>query len=53
MPAITPTELREMSRRLRDDARAADDLTLKHRLAETALALAELAEALERPNHAR
>jgi hypothetical protein len=42
-----------MSRRLREDARATEDLTLKRQLAEAALALAELAEALARPNDAR
>jgi hypothetical protein len=52
MPAVTPLELREMSRRLREDARATDDIALKRELAEAALTLAELAEALARRNDA-
>ncbi len=53
MPAVTPLELREMSRRLRDAARAIDDITLKRQIAEAALTLAELAETLERENDER
>jgi hypothetical protein len=53
MPAVTPLELREMSRRLRDAARAITDITLKRQIAETALTLAELAEALQRQGEGR
>ncbi|HXW21328.1 MAG TPA: hypothetical protein VEK14_00290 [Rhodomicrobium sp.] len=41
-------ELRQLSARLRDHARSVDDLRIKRRMAEAALALAEIAEALNR-----
>ena len=41
-------ELRLLSGRLRDNARAVNELTLKRRMAEAALAVAELAEAKAR-----
>lgn len=44
----TPIELREHSRRYRDAARAAPDASTRRRLAADALALAQLAEAIER-----
>ncbi len=53
MPTLTPLELREMSRRLRVAAHAIDDLMLKRQVAEAALTLAELAEALDRQGDER
>jgi hypothetical protein len=47
---VTIAELREMSARLRQQAALIADRALKRRMAEAALALAEIAEALERPS---
>jgi hypothetical protein len=44
----TPAEMREQSRRYREAARNAVDVATKRRLAGKALALAQLAEAIER-----
>ncbi|HZB93043.1 MAG TPA: hypothetical protein VE397_16470 [Stellaceae bacterium] len=43
----TPSELREHARRLREAARAAPDASTRRQLAADALALAQLAEAIE------
>jgi hypothetical protein len=45
---LTPAEMREQSRRYREAARNAVDVATKRALAEKALALAQLAEAIER-----
>src|SRR5690242_10396144 len=48
----TPVELREHSRRYREAARKIDDAATKRQLAGHALALAQIAEALEREGEA-
>jgi hypothetical protein len=51
--ALAPAELREESRRCREAARKASDIELKRSLASRALALALLAEQVERQEAAR